>query len=155
MISPIGKNRFTPLEITNYQRKIKFLTGFTLTELLLSTVILSFGLVAIIGSYLTAANALDSTQNRLKAIEILQGKLAILQQETIEQNGLTPATFKEDTTLNNRLATYALEISALPATEELDLSGKLNTVKLSLVWKERNIDKDATIFTYLEKKPNP
>ncbi|MDP3142734.1 MAG: hypothetical protein Q8N14_02135, partial [Candidatus Omnitrophota bacterium] len=113
---------------------------------------LSFGLVAIVGSYLTAANALNTCQNRLKVIEFLQGKLAILQQETIEQNGLKPATLNEDTTLNNRPATYVLEISALPATEELDLSDKLNTAKLSLAWKERNIEKDASIFTYLEKK---
>jgi len=126
--------------------------GFTLTELLLSTVILSFGLVAIIGSYLISANGLNISQNRLRAIEFLQGKWAILQQEAIEQNGLNPTTSKEEVNLNNRPATYALEISDLPATEDLDLSSKLNLVKLSLAWKERNIDKDAVIFTYLEKK---
>ena len=137
---------FTPLEIP-------FLTGFTLTELLLSLVILSFGLVAIIGSYLTATNALNASQNRLRAVELLQKKFALLKQKVIEQNGLDAVTFSEPAVLNNRPAVYSEETSALNNSPGLDLSQELNLVKLSLAWKERNIDKDVSILTYLEKRP--
>jgi len=128
-------------------------SGFTLAELLLSVVILSFGLVAIIGSYMTVANALEGSQNRLKAIEFLQDKLAILQQGIIEENYPEPS--RGQVALNNRPATYTLEISNLPTFEEIDLNDKLSLVKLSLAWKERNIDKDASVSTYLKKKQQP
>lgn len=127
-------------------------TGLTLIELMLSVVVLSFGLVAIIGSFLTATSALNTSQNRLKAIELLQKRLALLKQESIEQNGLDETTFSEPVVLNNRPAHYSEEISSLPNLPSLDLSQELNLVKLSLAWKERNIDKDVSVFTYLEKK---
>jgi prepilin-type N-terminal cleavage/methylation domain-containing protein len=125
--------------------------GFTLTELLLSVVILSFGLVAIIGTYLTAANALDHSQNRLEAVAFLQDKLVTLNQDIMEQQ--FPEAVSESVLLNHRPATYILDISALAVTDKPDLSDKLDLAKLSLAWKERNIDKDVSVFTYLEKKP--
>jgi prepilin-type N-terminal cleavage/methylation domain-containing protein len=126
--------------------------GFTLAELLISVVILSFGLVAIIGSHLTAVNTLNTSQNRITAVEFLQNKLGLLKQEALEQNGLLPADYNEKTILNNRPATYRAEISSLPVLAGLDLSEELALVKLSLAWKERDINKDAALFIYLEKK---
>lgn len=135
----------------NKKQDKRFLWAFTLAELLLSVVILSFGLVAIIGTYLTAANALDSSQNRLQAVEFLQEKLGLLEEEVVAQNDILPTN--EEITLNNRPATYNLEVSDLPAAEGVDLGADLNLVELSLSWKERNVDKDVSIFSYLEKKP--
>jgi len=153
---PTGKSKisgFIPLETAVKQERNKMsLTGFTLAELLLSVVILSFGLVGVIGSYLTAANALDSGQNRLRAVELLQGKLTALQKDVIEGDGLSPASSSEEIMLYNRPATYSLEIASDVTDGELDLSKELNSVKLSLAWKERNIEKDVSVFTYLENK---
>ncbi len=136
MMSSIGKNnRF----------------AFTLAELLLSVVILSFGLSAIIGTYMTAASALDTSRNRNRAVEILKEKFAALKEETVKNGGIEPRSLHEEITLNNRPAAYDLEIVPLPALDELDLGKYLNSIKLSLSWKERNIPKDISVITYLEK----
>lgn len=126
--------------------------GFTLSELLLTLVILSFGLVTIVGSYITAASVLNSALNRIQAIEFLKDKLSKLTQEAIEKKGLDSQSLNEQVIINNRPSDYNLEISPLKASENLDLSDKLNLVRLSLSFKERNIEKNVNILGVLEKK---
>ena len=125
--------------------------GFTLAELLLSVVVLSFGLAAIIGAYLIAGSALEGSQSRGRAVEILKEKFATLKEDSLKNGGVEPQTLREEVALNSRPASYSLEIVPLAAVEELDLGEYLNSAKLSLSWKERNISKDISVIAYREK----
>lgn len=126
--------------------------GFTLVELLISLVILSFGLVAIVGSFLVANRALSHSQNRLKAVEFLREKLFLLKQEALENGGLEPKEESLETKVGSRACVYKLEIAPVAPGPDVDLSQELNLVKLSLDWKEANIAKDVSVWTCLEKK---
>ncbi|MFZ5801374.1 MAG: type IV pilus modification PilV family protein [Candidatus Omnitrophota bacterium] len=126
--------------------------GFTLAELMLSVVILSFGLVTIIGSFLVANRALNHSHNRLKAIEFLREKLFLLKVEALESGGLNPEEKSIKVALAGRPAVYKLEISPFTSVSDIDLSEELNLVKLSLGWKEANVGKELSVWTCLERK---
>lgn len=123
-----------------------------MAELLISVVILSFGLVAIVGSFLVANRALSHSQNRLKAIEFLRGELFLLKQKVLENGGLEPVQESIDTSMGSRACAYKLEVVPLVPGPQIDLSKELNLVKLSLSWKEANIAKDVSVWTCLERK---
>jgi prepilin-type N-terminal cleavage/methylation domain-containing protein len=126
--------------------------GFTLIELILSVLILSFGLVAIIGAYISVNNGLNSIQNRLAAVEFLKEKYALLRQKAIEEGGFKPFDLKEEVVLNGRPAVYGLQISSLSSSDNPDLSRDLNSAGLSLSWKEHGVDKKISISTYIENQ---
>lgn len=69
MMLRIGNKGFTPLETPIYRKLNKrFLTGFTLMEVMAATVVLSLGAVLIYGSFFTSLDAFDRYVNYLSVI---------------------------------------------------------------------------------------
>lgn len=129
--------------------KLKLPKGFTLIELMVTVCILSIGLVIVMRSLLTVAGALDTSQNKIKAVQFMDEKLSRIQQTALEEAGINYGTEQGETLLGSRKATWNLEIIPL---EDEELEGYLNKVILTVSWKEANIPKNAALVTYLENK---
>ncbi len=63
--------------------------GVTLVEILLAVVILSIGIAGVLRAYAVAVTALETGQDYIDAIQLLKGKMAEIEQEIIEEKGLS------------------------------------------------------------------
>ncbi len=64
-------------------------TGVTLVEVLLAVVILSIGIVGVLRAYAASIGALEISRNTVNIIELAKEKMGDLQQEMIEQGGVS------------------------------------------------------------------
>lgn len=133
--------------------------GFTLVELMLAVSILSVGIVLVARSFLSVAAALDSSRNRIQALQLLETKMTELETKVREGQGALPESKQEEAKINNRDAVLKLEIVPLeveglkPREEKLEEDKEvLNEVVLSVFWQEANRDKDAILSTYFITK---
>jgi len=135
--------------------------GFTLVELMVTVSILAVGIVMVLRSFLSISAALDSGNNRIIAMQLLEEKMNALEQKAKEDAGVLLETKEEEVKVGNRDATLKLEITHLNTPEfEVDESAeekdkdkeKINEVKLTLFWKEAGINKDTILVTYLKNK---
>ena len=133
--------------------------GFTLIELMVAVSILSLGIVLVVRSFLSITTALDSSRNRIQALQLLETKMTELETKVREGEGALPESKQEEAKINNRDAVLKLEIVPLevegfqPKEEELEEAQEvLNEVVLSVFWQEANRDKDAILSTYLITK---
>lgn len=123
--------------------------GFTLVELMVAVSILCIGIIFVLRSFIASASALDYTRNRLLAMQVLQEKIAELEQEAVEKGGTQPAEISEELQLGNRTADYKLEVTPL---EEEELKEEINKAEMSLFWKENGRQKDEILVTYFPNK---
>ena len=128
--------------------KIKKDSGFSLVELMIAVSILSIGIVVVLTSFLNSASLLDSLQNRIMSVNLLEVKISDLRQKAIEEGGVEPDSSQEEIALGNRSATFKLEIQPLDVEE---LKDYINEVKLSLSWQEGNKNKNESLVTYLPR----
>jgi len=135
--------------------------AFTLVELMVTVSILAVGIVMVLRSFLSISAALDSGNNRIMAMQLLEDKMNILEQKAKEDTGVLLETKEEEARAGNRDAVLKLEVTHLNTpefeaeeTEEEKKKDKekINEVKLTLFWKEAGIDKDAILATYLKNK---
>ncbi len=61
----------------------------TLVEVLLAVVILSIGIAGVLRAYSTSIGALEISRDTVNAIELLKEKMADVEQEMIEQGGIS------------------------------------------------------------------
>jgi|GEM_PF-1959328 len=66
-----------------------FSEGFTLVEALLTMVILSIGIMGILGAYRTSLNALEVVRDNTQALNFLKEKLAEIEKKAVEKQNLT------------------------------------------------------------------
>jgi len=131
--------------------------GFTLVELMVTVSILAVGIVMVLRSFLSISAALDSGSNRIMAMQLLEDKMNALEQKAKEDAGVLLETKEEQARISNRDAILKLEVVHLSTPEfgieeqEQD-KDKINEVKLMLLWKETNIDKDSILITYLKNQ---
>lgn len=132
--------------------------GFTLVELMVSISILSIGIVMVLRSFIAMSSALDVGANRLEAARILETKMDGIEEKLILEKDYEIAGSEEEVTLRNRPARYKLEAADILLEEEAK-EGKedaksviLVEAKMFLAWKEGQINKDATLATYFQKK---
>jgi prepilin-type N-terminal cleavage/methylation domain-containing protein len=140
--------------------------GLTLVELMVATSILSIGMVLIVRALLAASVALDSVENRIEAFQFLETQMADLQQRAHEEGGLQPGNHTGTTALNNRLATWVLEIVPIELeapSAEADASSekppaekppvKFTEARFRLSWPEGQRTPDAVLVTYFHYRP--
>jgi len=137
-MSRIGSKGFTPLEI-------KFLTGFTLIEVMVTVSILSFGILLLYHSFFISVDSVQYASNRLNAQIWLDNK-AWEEKDSFMRAGAIPTasdtgTFK----LNGR--DFAFQRSTQPL--DLQLGLQLYALTLTLSWKESGKERSLSYATYL------
>jgi prepilin-type N-terminal cleavage/methylation domain-containing protein len=134
--------------------------GFLLIELLVTIAILSGGLVLILAGFNSSLNALRTSQNIIRASEILEEKMWQLEQQAEEEEGIVAG---EDEGEVNGFSwvkeVLPLEETALPQDESLwdeetapILETALSEVKLNLHWREGSKERELSVITYLKSK---
>ncbi len=64
-------------------------SGIMLVEVLLAVVILSIGIVGVLRAYATSIGALEISRDTVNTIELLKEKMADVEQDMIEQGGIS------------------------------------------------------------------
>lgn len=64
-------------------------SGVTLVEVLLAVVILSIGIAGVLRAYATSIGALEINRDTVNTIELLKEKMADVEQDMIEQGGIS------------------------------------------------------------------
>ncbi|MDD5166765.1 MAG: prepilin-type N-terminal cleavage/methylation domain-containing protein [Candidatus Omnitrophica bacterium] len=130
--------------------------SFTLIELMVSIAILALGIVGVLRSFISMSYALDVSANRIEAVRVLEAKMDGIEEEMIKDPELELGADEEQVTLRNRPAQYRLEVTEFEMIkdEKEPLTDKvtITEAKVTLAWKEGQINKDATLATYFQKK---
>ena len=134
--------------------------GFLLIELLVTIAILSSGLVLILAGFHSSLNALRTSQNVIRASQILEQEMLNLERQTEEEEGIVAGVREGEV---NGFSWFQevvpLEETAIPIDESLwdediapALETVLSTVKLSLRWREGVKERELSVVTYLKSK---
>lgn len=124
--------------------------AFTLIELLISVVILGFGLVLIIRSFTSSISGLNASQNYLEAMKLAKEKLIEKELLAYEDDGLFEFGAQSGSQhLGSREFEWLTSVNELDGEDEV--AKRLVEVCIRLDWKEANIDKHATLAAYLPK----
>jgi hypothetical protein len=115
-------------------------------------VILGFGLVIVIQSYITSAAAINTSQNYVEAMQLAKDKLTELELVAYEKSGLLPQAGYASgiEKLGSRDFNWAIDVKEI--TEPDYLNEKLVEVCLEADWKEGGKFKDVLLATYLPRK---
>jgi len=127
-------------------------SGFSFVELMITMVILCVGLVLVIQGFITAAAALNRTQNMISACSFLDTKMQELEATAKKNNGIKKDTSEGTFSAKERDFNWNLDISAMEKDEEMDLSEDLNVAKLEVSWQEQNQPRDLAVSAYLKNK---
>ena len=160
MILRIGNN--SRLSVIGYRLSQKHQTSrtehrtsnteraFTLVELMISVVILGFGLCVIIRSYISTLSGFNITQNYITAMRAARDKEVELEIASFEDKGLLPDTKSGEITSGTRNFNWRTEVSEFAAEGNFSKSFVMASVNLN--WQERNIPKSCAVITYLPKR---
>ena len=104
--------------------------GWILVDLLIGTIILSVGLVALMGAFTQAGKSTVNSRNRLQAVSIAQQQLENLKKYSSSAD--LPTT--TGTTTTNGIYTVQLQRLTIPALASVP---KLIPVQVTLTWQEQ------------------
>lgn len=122
-------------------------SGFTLIEIMLAVVILSFGLVLVLRSFATALDGITRSENVKAASYLLEEKMEEIKEKAKEEDGIKRGTSSgQFTVLTPRRCEWSLEV--VPSGVDEDL----NEVKLEISWQEGKSKRSLFGTTYLENK---
>ncbi len=124
--------------------------AFTLVELMISVVILGFGLSIVIQSYMSALSGFNTSQNYIAAMRFAKEKGVELEIAAYENKGLLPEEKSGETTLGAREFHWKTKVSEVPNSG--NFSNDFVMAAVSMDWQERNIHKNRVIVTYLPKR---
>ena len=125
--------------------------AFTLIELLISVVVLGFGLAVVIRSFSSSISGLNASQNYVEALKFAKQKLTEFKIKAYEYGGLFEfGTESGIEKLGTRDFEWSAEVKELGNDLE-DLPEKLVAVCIRLDWKEANVVKDISLATYLPR----
>lgn len=125
--------------------------AFTLIELLVSVAILGCALVVIIQSYAASLSGLNISQNYITAAGLAQDKIAQIELAAFESGGLDTYGLQSGSErIGGRDFSWSYEIEEIGDSE--NLSENLVEACLRVNWKERGLDKDVSLATYLPRK---
>lgn len=118
--------------------------GILLYEVLLALAILSFGLVAVLGSFNTSLRAVTTSENYFRATLLLEEKLWELEMDDGFSPGVSRGGFPGEH------SKFRWQVEASPIEEEGDMV--LNEVKVTISWNERNKRRDMALTTWMVKE---
>jgi hypothetical protein len=121
------------------------------------------GMVMVLRSFIGAQAALDTGRNRILAMQMLEAKIAELEEQAKEEEGISVGASEEETNIANRTATFKKEIIALedpefeieevkPGEQPKKNQHEINEVTLTLSWQEGGREKDAVLAAYLKNR---
>ncbi len=113
--------------------------GFTLVEVLVATVILTVGIVGVLGAYITSLNALQAGQESMEAVCVLKEKMAGVEQQVLEDKGISLGTS------SGEFDGFEWNIEVTPGPEKV-----LNKVTVAVSPKEGR--RKFSLVTYVENK---
>ncbi|MBU1122116.1 MAG: prepilin-type N-terminal cleavage/methylation domain-containing protein [Candidatus Omnitrophota bacterium] len=132
--------------------------GFTLVELIIASSILAIGIVFISRSFLTMVGALDTSYNRIKAIQFLDDKMSQLRLEVLEKKYIEQYQEQEQIQIGNREAKFKLNVEVLDLEDEMTLQEEIeaqiekgetiNIAQLSVSWSQEYREKEMSVSTY-------
>jgi len=143
-MSRIGNNRkaFTPLEIQKTGRKRKFLTGFTLIEIMVTTVIVSFTTVLIYEAFFRSLDLINYCSDYLKVVSWVDDKMWQAQNELTRFNSLTESPASGDITIDNKKFKWNLSYDII------DSAQFLYRLDLKCSWREGEKTRLISRMTY-------
>lgn len=123
--------------------------GFTLVEIMISVLILGFGLTLAANSYLAALRGVNSTANNIEALRLVKEKLEELEVLSLK-DGLSASVTRD--ILKSSAKNYDYKQEIIEMTQPKDLAKILVQACLSLSWQEQNAAKNVTFSTYLPRQ---
>lgn len=123
--------------------------AFTFIEVLISMVVLGFGLVVVLQSYIAAANAVQTSENLMAASRFARDKSVALELAAYEKDGLLPGTEKGVFLSKGREFLWSAVVAGIDTPAYL--SENTVTASVTLGWKERSIARSASLVSYLPR----
>ncbi len=114
-----SEKKLYPVPCTLYPEK-----GIMLVEVLLAVVVLSIGMVGVLRAYAASIGALEISRETVNTIELLKEKMADVEQDMIEQGGISAGSSSGQFTGEFEDYRWALEAktTAQAGLDELALS---------------------------------
>ncbi|MBF0386501.1 MAG: hypothetical protein HQL20_01435 [Candidatus Omnitrophica bacterium] len=107
--------------------------GVTFFEVMVTAVVLSAGLVAIYRSFFIGVDYLDHLSRRLCALDLVEGRVAIIERDFRALNNIDVGPLDETVVLNGRLVAFKFSINLQP----VDLLRTVFQLDIRLSWSER------------------
>ncbi len=124
--------------------------SISLIELMLTVTVLSIGIILVLRSFFSVANALNYAQNKIIALQFLDAKMGHFQETVLEEEKFPEEGFQGDARLNEKDFHWKAELfSIFSGEEELE---DIKEIRLTISWKEANRYKDEKLVSYLELK---
>jgi len=130
-------------------KKIKFSQGFTLVEIMVSVLILGFGLTLVANAYLVALRGINATASNIGALSLARENFELLEISSLN-NGLSVTTTQGVLKFSDKSYDYVQEITKVGQPEVL--AKELLQACLTLSWREQNVAKNVVFSTYLPKQ---
>lgn len=128
--------------------------GFTLIEIMLAVLILSFGLVLVLRSFATALDGLKRSENVKAASYLLEEKMEDIKEKAKEEGGIVKGNSSgkfgnnDYTDLKTDYTDHRWDLSVKQSGVDEDL----NEVELVISWQEGKNKRSLFATTYLENK---
>lgn len=149
-ISGISDKGFTPLEIYKPSRKRRFLTGFTLIEVMITTAVLSLTALLVYEAFFISLDTFNYCYNYLNVLSLADEKIWQAQDDLSRFGVLTNIGEKGELVNRNKNFVWNLSNNSIEDTQ----NQKLYKIDLILSWQEgnRQVKISRTAFAMYEKK---
>ena len=117
--------------------------GVTLVEVLLAVVILSIGIAGVLRAYAASIGALEISRDTVNTIELLKEKMADVEQDMIEQGGISAGSASGQ---------FAGESEEYSWTREATTSAPEGLCELALTVTRSDSSRQASVVTYAQNK---
>ena len=126
--------------------------GFTFVELMITSVILLIGLVAIIQGFITATGAFNAANNRLYLLTFMENKMQEIESAAEKGPDLKKIDSAGENNYDSRKFAWNVEIKDVDGDYDPKLDEKLKEAKIEINWREQNYPKNLSLATYLTVK---
>ena len=126
--------------------------SFTFVELMITSVILLIGLVAIIQGFITATAAFNTTNNHLRLLTFMENKMQEIESAAEKDSDLKKIDSAGQINYDSRKFAWNVEIKDVDADYDPKLDEKLKEAKIEISWREQNYPKNLSLATYLTVK---
>ena len=126
--------------------------SFTFVELMITSVILLIGLVAIIQGFITATAAFNTTNNHLRLLVFMENKMQEIESAAEKDPDLKKIDSAGEINYDSRKFAWNVEIKDVDGDYDPKLDEKLKEAKIAINWREQNYPKNLSLATYLTVK---